>query len=71
MIGRRDEALEIFERLSGLRNDVGLFSEEYDPGTKRMLGNIPQAFDTWRSSSRRPACRSATRDRSPSGTPSS
>jgi GH15 family glucan-1,4-alpha-glucosidase len=44
LIGRRDEALEIFERLSGLRNDVGLFSEEYDPAEKRMLGNIPQAF---------------------------
>ena len=44
LIGRRDEALEIFERLSGLRNDVGLFSEEYDPDAERMLGNIPQAF---------------------------
>ena len=44
LIGREDEALEIFERLSGLRNDVGLFSEEYDPTAKRMLGNFPQAF---------------------------
>jgi GH15 family glucan-1,4-alpha-glucosidase len=44
LIGREDEALEIFERMCALRNDVGLFSEEYDPDAKRMLGNMPQAF---------------------------
>ena len=34
----------LFERLLGLRNDVGLLSEEYDPDAERLLGNFPQAF---------------------------
>ena len=34
----------MFERLLGLANDLGLFAEEYDPKTQRMLGNFPQAF---------------------------
>jgi GH15 family glucan-1,4-alpha-glucosidase len=42
--GRRDEAGELFERLLSLRNDVGLFSEEWDPQASRQLGNTPQAF---------------------------
>ena len=42
--GRMDEAVELFERLLTLRNDVGLLSEEWDPVGKRQLGNTPQAF---------------------------
>ncbi len=42
--GRRDDAERLFERLLGLRNDVGLLSEEYDPAARQMLGNFPQAF---------------------------
>jgi GH15 family glucan-1,4-alpha-glucosidase len=44
MSGRRDEAVALFERLLSLRNDVGLLSEEYDPRSKRLVGNFPQAF---------------------------
>jgi GH15 family glucan-1,4-alpha-glucosidase len=44
LIGRRDEAVALFERLLKLRNDLGLLSEEYDPVAKRLLGNFPQAF---------------------------
>src|SRR5258705_1281620 len=44
LIGRKEEARELFERLLNLRNDLGLLSEEYDPREKRQLGNFPQAF---------------------------
>ena len=43
LLGRKNEAREIFERLLLVRNDVGLFAEEYDPKEK-LLGNFPQAF---------------------------
>jgi GH15 family glucan-1,4-alpha-glucosidase len=42
--GRREDARRLFERLLALRNDVGLLSEEYDPVSKLLLGNFPQAF---------------------------
>jgi GH15 family glucan-1,4-alpha-glucosidase len=44
LVGRRDEAVELFERLLGIRNDLGLLAEEYDPAAQRQLGNFPQAF---------------------------
>lgn len=42
--GRLAEARTLFERLLSLRNDVGLLAEEYEPRTRRQLGNFPQAF---------------------------
>jgi GH15 family glucan-1,4-alpha-glucosidase len=41
---RTDDAERLFRRLVGLRNDVGLLSEQYDPDRKRLVGNFPQAF---------------------------
>jgi GH15 family glucan-1,4-alpha-glucosidase len=42
--GRRRDAEKLFERLISLSNDVGLFSEEYDPAQGRFMGNFPQAL---------------------------
>jgi GH15 family glucan-1,4-alpha-glucosidase len=43
-VGRHDDARAVVERVLALRNDLGLFSEEYDPSTARLLGNYPQAL---------------------------
>ena len=42
--GQQRDATGLFERLLLLRNDLGLLSEEWDPGARRQLGNTPQAF---------------------------
>ena len=44
LAGRHAEAERLFKRLLGLRNDVGLLAEEYDPAARRQLGNFPQAL---------------------------
>ncbi len=44
MLGRDDDAKQMFDRLLKLRNDVGLLAEEYDPKEHRQLGNFPQAL---------------------------
>ncbi|MDN5747792.1 MAG: glycoside hydrolase family 15 protein [Pseudonocardia sp.] len=43
-IGRTADGRKLFERLLGLRNDLGLLAEEFDPHARRHLGNTPQAF---------------------------
>ncbi len=42
--GRLDEAEAYFARAMRAANRLGIFSEEYDPRTRRMLGNFAQAF---------------------------
>jgi GH15 family glucan-1,4-alpha-glucosidase len=42
--GRHQEARDMFGRLLALANDVGLLAEEYEPTSRRQLGNFPQAF---------------------------
>jgi len=43
-IGEEEKALERFERLLSYSNHLGLFSEDIDFKTKRLLGNFPQAY---------------------------
>ena len=44
LTGRRDEGQALFEKLLGLRNDVGLLAEEYAVAARCQLGNFPQAL---------------------------
>ncbi|MGH2609534.1 MAG: glycoside hydrolase family 15 protein, partial [Tepidiformaceae bacterium] len=41
---RREEGRHVFEQGIGACNDLGLLSEEYDPVSRRQLGNFPQAY---------------------------
>lgn len=43
-IGQPDGARDMFERVLGVRNDVGLLSEQWDPQAGRQLGNAPKVF---------------------------
>jgi GH15 family glucan-1,4-alpha-glucosidase len=44
LLGRVSEARELMDRVAGVANDLGLFSEEYDTERRRLVGNFPQAF---------------------------
>jgi GH15 family glucan-1,4-alpha-glucosidase len=44
MAGRLDEAMAVFEHVSRFATKQGLFSEDIDPKTGRLLGNFPQAY---------------------------
>jgi GH15 family glucan-1,4-alpha-glucosidase len=43
-IGRKEEAISKFHKLMSCSNHLGLFSEDLDFETRRMLGNFPQAY---------------------------
>lgn len=42
--GRLDEAADVMEGAVGLASDVGLYTEEMEPGSLTMRGNLPQAL---------------------------
>jgi alpha,alpha-trehalase len=44
MIGELQRARDLMERLLQVASPLGLYAEEFDPGTGRHLGNFPQAF---------------------------
>jgi GH15 family glucan-1,4-alpha-glucosidase len=44
LLGRGQDARRVFQRALAASNDLGLFSEGYDPIRGRMVGNFPQAF---------------------------
>ena len=43
-IGEEEKAVRQFEKLLSYSNHLGLFSEDIDFKTKRLLGNFPQAY---------------------------
>lgn len=43
-IGEEEQAKQMFDRLLSYSNHLGLFSEDIDFKSKRLLGNFPQAY---------------------------
>lgn len=43
-VGRREEALPLFERVLALRNHVGILSEDVEAASGELWGNFPQTY---------------------------
>ncbi len=44
VVGERRQARDLMERLLRIVSPLGLYAEEFEVGTSRHLGNMPQAF---------------------------
>ena len=44
LIGREQEAREMFDRVIGYANKFGLLSEGIEPATGQLRGNFPQGY---------------------------
>jgi GH15 family glucan-1,4-alpha-glucosidase len=44
IVGERQQARDLLERLLRIASPLGLYAEEFDVDTARHLGNFPQAF---------------------------
>jgi GH15 family glucan-1,4-alpha-glucosidase len=44
IVGERDRARDLLERLLRVASPLGLYAEEFDAHSDRHLGNVPQAF---------------------------
>ena len=44
MLGRMDEARALLRRATDVSSPLGLLAEDFDPETRRMWGNFPQAY---------------------------
>jgi GH15 family glucan-1,4-alpha-glucosidase len=43
-MGRAKESRELMERVLGAMSPLGLLAEDYEPASRRMWGNFPQAY---------------------------
>jgi GH15 family glucan-1,4-alpha-glucosidase len=44
LAGKVEKAQQLFDRVVGVDNDLGLLAEEFDSGVSRQTGNFPQAL---------------------------